>query len=302
MMRVPLRETFPTLWAVSGLESSVPSSCLFVTSGLHANTKPRCWALSIPQHTCPWPPAGPVLLTFLTLLAPTQHPSADRRHVAAVWSPDLHIASCLLELENYTSPQWVCEGLLFILNCVDNPERLINQVSDSHRVTFHDDISHGADRMNTSVARWWWCECSDSWPQMFNERRYMQNIHPPLHILFACFLCLGGARPCTVSPVSGRQTLVCLLFCRRLRPDTHVCCSCCTCCLFSPMPHKKFTQADVWNGIMLCVVWDVRSQEQRWSFALGRDEGNVLTEVFERDKPCKTTGTCMLDRTLAGTS
>lgn len=50
----------------------------------------------------------------------------------------------------------------------------------------------------------------------------------PYFFLLVFFVCLRGAQPCTINPVSDRQTLVCLLFCCLLPPDIHVGC-CCTC-------------------------------------------------------------------------
>lgn len=44
----------------------------------------------------------------------------------------------------------------------------------------------------------------------------------PYFLLLVFIVCLRGAQPCTINPVSDRQTLLCLLFCCWL-PQTSMC-------------------------------------------------------------------------------
>lgn len=67
---------------------------------------------------------------------------------------------------------------------------------------------------------------------------------PPCLLMLVFIVCLRGAYPCTISPVSHQQTWVCLLFCCWLPPDIPVCCcTCCLLCLHSAFGH--FSAADV---------------------------------------------------------
>lgn len=54
-----------------------------------------------------------------------------------------------------------------------------------------------------------------------------------IFLFSACFLsvCLRGAQPCTINPVSYRQTLLCLLFCCWL-PQTY---------MWAVVPHAAFS-------------------------------------------------------------
>ena len=76
--------------------------------------------------------------------------------------------------------------------------------------------------------------------------KFAQASHqrPPCLRMLVFIVCLRGAYPCTINPVSHQQTRVRLLFCCWLPPDVPVCCcTCCLLCLQSAFGH--FSDADV---------------------------------------------------------
>lgn len=100
-------------------------------------------------------------------------------------------------------------------------------------------------------------------------RAFTQDLStsPPYFFLLVFFVCLRGAQPCTINPVSDRQTLVCLLFCCWLPADVHVCC-CCTCCLLSLMPCKSSLRQMFEVVFCYAVLFDVKidlKEPQFWS-------------------------------------
>lgn len=77
---------------------------------------------------------------------------------------------------------------------------------------------------------------------------------PPCLLMLVFIVCLRGAYPCTISPVSHQQTWVCLLFCCWLPPDIPVCCcTCCLLCLHSAFGH--FSAADVQMFSWCCCIY-----------------------------------------------
>lgn len=97
---------------------------------------------------------------------------------------------------------------------------------------------------------------------------------------FFC-LCLRGAQPCTINPVSDRQTLVCLLFFYMLPPDAHVFC-CCTCCVLYLMSRKSSLRQML--EVEICFVWcENWSQEPQW-FTSGTEKDTMALVVLKIDK------------------
>lgn len=88
----------------------------------------------------------------------------------------------------------------------------------------------------------------------------------PYLFFLVFFVCLRGAQPCTINPVSDRQTLVCLLFCCWLPTDVHVCC-CCTCCLLSLMPRKSSLRQMFEVVFCYVVLVDVKIDLKNHSFS-----------------------------------